>query len=169
MISLTCNRDLKDPRLYLVQRENPKAFQDSLYELSLFQEQRNDVVKKFMHQPIQSTLMSFSKVTNLFRDVLKPGDGSAAAAAASSSESTFYVNEASAKSIKEELAKKYQDNENELQDLMESMTNENIHLTNKDGYEMVTRVRNHLESALRPEKIPSHHLLCFRWNLVRCR
>ena len=159
---------MKDARLYLVLREDPKAFQDSLYELSLFQEQRNDVVKKFMHQPIQSTLMSFSKVTNLFRDVLKPGDGSGASATASNTESTFYVNDGSAnKSINAELSKKYQNNESELMDLMESMTNENIHLSNKDGYEMVTRVSGRL-IWIRLD-LTNLDRCDFRWNLVPCR
>ena len=56
---------MKDTRLWSVQRPDGEQFKQSLYELSLFNEQRNDVVNKFLNQPIQSTLLSFSKITNI--------------------------------------------------------------------------------------------------------
>ena len=67
-------KDTEDASLWCVPEQNSVAFQQSMYELNLFNEQREDVVKKFFNQPIQSTLLSFSKVTSIFKDALKPSD-----------------------------------------------------------------------------------------------
>ncbi len=45
------SRDVNDSRLFVVQKPNAKAFQQSLYELNLFNdEHRHDIVKKFLNQ-----------------------------------------------------------------------------------------------------------------------
>ena len=133
-----------------MQRPDGQAFQKSLYELSLFEEQHNDVVKKFLNQPLQSTLLGFSKVTNIFRDALKP------------SESNNLQSNNLIDSINNKMKKsKSRSNNNinnsnydtelfpngklnhegdDLNDLMDSMASDNIHSTNNEGYEMVTKV-----------------------------
>lgn len=82
-------RDANDSNLFIAQRQNGQQFQKSLYELNLFDEsQRNDVVKRFsLNEPINKTLLSFSRVTNRLRDVLNLNDGNSAIA---NSQSAFY-------------------------------------------------------------------------------
>jgi hypothetical protein len=147
-----------------VQRQNSEQFQQSLYELSLFTEQRNDVVKKFINEPIQSTLLGFSKVTNAIRDRLKPTDNNAlqsqaqAQAVTSTSEEKSSFNSklsshlsASASTLDKnafkhnvEMMRNISANtpsSDDMSELLDSMTTENIHMAmNTDGFEMVTRV-----------------------------
>jgi hypothetical protein len=80
-------RDIHDSNLFIAQRQNGQQFQKSLYELNLFDEQRSDVVKRFsLNEPINKTLLSFSRVTNRLRDVLNLNDNSEN----TNSQSTFY-------------------------------------------------------------------------------
>jgi len=130
-------KNIKDPRLWTVQKPNGQQFQQSLYELSLFNEQRNDVVKKFLNEPIQSTLLSFSKITNIVRDVLKPSE-------TNSSLSNFDSNLTSslAKSMNQKNRKKPEFNHegDDMNELLDSMNSENIHISINDGFELVTKV-----------------------------
>ncbi|CAF0712965.1 unnamed protein product [Brachionus calyciflorus] len=116
-------KDVTDPRLWYVQRQNSEQFKQSLYELSLFNEQRENVMKKFLNEPVQSTLLGFSKVTNILRDVIKPSE--------SASKSQFYVND-----FKLDIPNPGDD----MSDLMDSLVSDNIHSVPNDGYEMVTKV-----------------------------
>lgn len=116
-------RDVTDPRLWSVQPQNGEKFRQSLYELSLFNEQRENVMKKFLNEPVQSTLLGFSKVTNILRDVIKPTD--------SSSRSQFYTHDL--KMSPNEIS-------DDMSDLLDSLIDDNIHSTQNDGYEMVTKV-----------------------------
>lgn len=109
--------------MWSVQPQNGEKFRQSLYELSLFSEQRENVMKKFLNEPVQSTLLGFSKVTNILRDVIKPTE--------SSSKSQFYTHDFN-------LDK--QEQSDEISDLMDSLIDDNIHSTQNDGYEMVTKV-----------------------------
>lgn len=114
---------MADPRLWSVQPQNEEKFRQSLYELSLFNEQRENVMKKFLNEPVQSTLLGFSKVTNIIRDVIKPTE--------SSPKSQFYTYD---------YKPSAQDQSDEISDLMDSLIDDNIHSTQNDGYEMVTKV-----------------------------
>lgn len=125
-------KNANDPRLWFVQRPDGEQFKQSLYELSLFNEQRNDVVKKFLNEPLQSTLLSFSKITNIVRDVLKPSDTNPALAI-DSEESKVTKNT----NPKDKLSKRG-NSELEMSGLLESM--KNIHISINDGFEMVTKV-----------------------------
>ena len=123
-------------------RPNGQAFQQSLYELSLFKEQRDDVVKKFVNAPIQSTLLSFSKITNIVRDVLKPSDTNPALSTSTfdptlkpAKNSVFDPNENN-----HAHPNLFNHNGDDISELMDSMTSDNIHLSNNDGFEMVTKV-----------------------------
>lgn len=128
--------------MWSVMKPNGQAFQQSLYELSLFKEQRDDVVKKFVNAPIQSTLLSFSKITNIVRDVLKPSDTNTTL-----STSTF---DPTLKQTKPSLFESnehghahtnpFNHNGDDISELIDSMTSDNIHLSNNDGFEMVTKV-----------------------------
>ena len=147
-------RNPNDPRLWSVQMQNGEKFQQSLNELKLFNEQRDTVMKKFLNEPLQSTFLGLSRVTNMVRDVLRPNENMAAggqAPQAKFSPSSF-----------EQAMKKYgskgkedTDGENKpssstatnnrhhddlMADLMDSLTLDNIHSTINDGYEMVTKV-----------------------------
>lgn len=126
-------RDVADPRLWSVQRQNGEQFKQSLYELSLFNEQREHVMKKFLNEPIQSTLLSFSKVTNIFRDVLKPSESNHSVSSNSKSSQNLFES----KSHKNKADPLIQD---DMSELMDSLTSENIHSTPNDGYEMLTKV-----------------------------
>lgn len=136
------SKDAADSRLWSVMKPNGQAFQQSLYELSLFKEQRDDVVKKFVNAPIQSTLLSFSKITNIVRDVLKPSDTNTTL-----STSTF---DPTLKQTKPSLFESnehghahtnpFNHNGDDISELIDSMTSDNIHLSNNDGFEMVTKV-----------------------------
>lgn len=135
----------KDPRLWSVMRPNGQAFQQSLYELSLFNEQRNDVVKKFVNAPIQSTLLSFSKITNIVRDVLKPSDSANAALSTSQFDPTLKASKNVTNDLNDHINRKHSDLFNhhgdDMSELLDSMTSDNIHLSNNDGFEMVTKVK----------------------------
>lgn len=137
-------RDVKDPRLWSVQRQDGQAFQQSLYELSLFNEQRNDVMKKFLNEPIQSTLLGFSKVTNIFRDVLKPHDNhqNSNTALSHNSKHTDSMSRSNLKNekYKNDRENKFNQNGDDISNLMDSMSADNIHSSNNDGFEMVTKV-----------------------------
>ena len=149
MEQLFWNRDPTDSRLWSVQRPDGQAFQKSLYELSLFEEQHNDVVKKFLNQPIQSTLLGFSKVTNIFRDALKPSEPAA-------NQSSNLIDSINNKIKRNKSGSNLNHGNNfnnqlfptnksnlqndDLNDLMDSLPNDNIHSTNNEGYEMVTKV-----------------------------
>lgn len=142
-------KDPTDSRLWSVQRPDGQAFQKSLYELSLFEEQHNDVVKKFLNQPIQSTLLGFSKVTNIFRDALKPSEPAA-------NQSSNLIDSINNKIKRNKSGSNLNHGNNfnnqlfptnksnlqndDLNDLMDSLPNDNIHSTNNEGYEMVTKV-----------------------------
>lgn len=134
-------KNVKDPRLWSVQRPDGEQFKQSLYELSLFNEQRNDVVKKFLNEPIQSTLLSFSKITNIVRDVLKPSDVNPSI---SDSEFNASNNQPSknAAGKKNNRNKKAEFNHegDDMSELLDSMNSENIHISINDGFEMVTKV-----------------------------
>lgn len=133
-------RNAKDPRLWSVERPDGEQFKQSLYELSLFNEQRNDVVKKFLNEPLQSTLLSFSKITNIVRDVLKPSDTHPAItnaqlpASSNSNKSLFKL--AGNRNKKNEFNHEGDD----MSELLDSMNSENIHISINDGFEMVTKV-----------------------------
>ena len=161
-------RDSSDARLWSVQRPDGQAFQKSLYELSLFEEQQNDVVKKFLNQPLQSTFLGLSKVTNIFRDALKPNElvsGHAASSAAAlladsyvpdvraagknrrSNASNVGGSSNSAAHSRHATTHRHRhgggggdDRGDDLADMLDSMTSDNIHSTNNDGYEMVMKV-----------------------------
>jgi hypothetical protein len=118
-------------------RPNGQAFQQSLYELSLFKEQRDDVVKKFVNAPIQSTLLSFSKITNIVRDVLKPSDTNPALSTLTFDPTLKLTRNRIFDSNEHNHA---HPNGDDISELMDSMTSDNIHLSNNDGFEMVTKV-----------------------------
>ena len=129
---------MKDPRLWSVQRPDGEQFKQSLYELSLFNEQRNDVVNKFLNQPIQSTLLSFSKITNIVRDVLKPSDTNGSI---SQFENDFNrKNSPNKMGNKSAKGSKFTNEGDDLSELLDSMNSENIHISINDGFEMVTKV-----------------------------
>lgn len=130
----------KDPRLWSVMPPNGQAFQQSLYELSLFTEQRNDVVKKFVNAPIQSTLLSFSKLTNIVKDVLKPADNPHMSTSAQFDPKMFKSQEFPHHDMRKQ-SDLFNPNSDDMSELLDSMTSENIHLSNNDGFEMVTKVR----------------------------
>ena len=137
-----------------MQRQDGEAFQQSLYELSLFNEQRNDVMKKFLNEPIQSTLLGFSRVTNIFRDVLKPHEHTASANSSAahgfnnnpnSSPNGKHNNnggEMSRSALKNNGNKndKFNYNGDDISNLMDSMSADNIHSSNNDGFEVVMKV-----------------------------
>ncbi len=127
-------RDPKEPRLWVLQLQDEDAFKQSLYELSLFNEQRNDVVKSFLNEPIQSTFLSFSKVTNILRGALKPSDHQSSSSNAANLLDLDPKNNPLFNSVKAD------NQDDDFNDLMDSMSSENIHSTNNDGYEMVTKV-----------------------------
>jgi hypothetical protein len=126
-------------------RPNGQAFQQSLYELELFKEQRNDVVKRFTNAPIQSTLLGFSKITNIVRDVLKPSDTNSNLTTSQFDPhlKAFKRDDHTDHSEHHHKNNKHSDLFNhpeEDSELMDSMTSDNIHLSNNDGFEMVTKV-----------------------------
>lgn len=131
------SKDATDSRLWSVMRPNGQAFQQSLYELSLFKEQRDDVVKKFVNAPIQSTLLSFSKITNIVRDVLKPSDTNPALSTLTFDPTLKLTRNRIFDSNEHNHA---HPNGDDISELMDSMTSDNIHLSNNDGFEMVTKV-----------------------------
>ena len=92
---------------------------------------------KFLNEPIQSTLLSFSKITNIVRDVLKPSE-------TNSSLSNFDSNLTSslAKSMNQKNRKKPEFNHegDDMNELLDSMNSENIHISINDGFELVTKV-----------------------------
>lgn len=129
-------KNVKDPRLWSVQRPDGEQFKQSLYELSLFNEQRNDVVKKFLNEPLQSTLLSFSKITNIVRDVLKPSDTNP-----SICQSEFELNKSPGSRNRKNMKKAEFNHEgDDISELLDSMNSENIHISINDGFEMVTKV-----------------------------
>ncbi len=134
----------QDPRLWSVMRPNGQAFQQSLYELELFKEQRNDVVKRFTNAPIQSTLLGFSKITNIVRDVLKSDTNSNLTTSQFDPHlKAFKRDDHTDHSEHHHKNNKHSDLFNhpeEDSELMDSMTSDNIHLSNNDGFEMVTKV-----------------------------
>ena len=98
-------------------------------------------MKKFLNEPIQSTLLGFSKVTNIFRDVLKPSDANNSNQASVNLDS--YSNKSALfndKSQNNKNKNKFNYNGDDMSDLMDSMTADNIHSTNNDGFEMVMKV-----------------------------
>jgi hypothetical protein len=123
-----------------VQRQDGQAFQQSLYELSLFNEQRNDVMKKFLNEPIQSTLLGFSKVTNIFRDVLKPHENSNQPNSSNSKLTESMIRNNNKNDRHKNEINKFNANGDDISSLMDSMSADNIHSSNNDGFEMVTKV-----------------------------
>lgn len=122
-----------------------------MYELNLFSDQREDAVKKFLNQPIQSTLLSFSKVTSIFKDALKPSDSNSMTFSLSSlndahstpakSSANRHHHHHSHVSPNFNIPMNHASTEEEMSNgLMDSLTSENIHSTLNDGYEMVTKV-----------------------------
>lgn len=146
-------RNPHDPRLWSVQIQNGEKFEQSLYQLSLFNEQREHVMKKFLNEPIQSTLLGFSRVTNMVRDALNRDVVSSTSAGGYTQQQSS--NKFSPNSF-EEAMKSYGKNKEStaatsnpnisaggddiIADLMDSLTLDNIHSTVNDGYEMVTKV-----------------------------
>lgn len=134
-------KNAKDPRLWSVQRPDGEQFKQSLYELSLFNEQRNDVVKKFLNEPIQSTLLSFSKITNIVRDVLKPSDTNQTLSQSDGNipgSNEFGLRKNQSKSNIKSRA--FNNEGDDMSELLDSMNSENIHISINDGFEMVTKV-----------------------------
>jgi hypothetical protein len=133
-----------------VQIQNGEKFEQSLYELSLFNEQREHVMKKFLNEPLQSTLLGFSRVTNMVRDALRPNETAnrnslnTQSISASSSDSQNANAKLSPSNFDLAMKKFGRKNSNgggdDMSDLMDSLTLENIHSTINDGYEMVTKV-----------------------------
>ena len=123
-----------------MQRQDGQAFQQSLYELSLFNEQRNDVMKKFLNEPLQSTLLGFSKVTNIFRDVLKPHENSNQSIASNSKLTESMIRNNNKNERHKNEINKFNANGDDISSLMDSMSADNIHSSNNDGFEMVTKV-----------------------------
>ncbi len=119
-------RDPHDSRLFVIQKPDEKAYQQSLYQLSLFEEQKTDF-KKFFQQPINTTLLGFSKVTNMFLDAVNYQD-SAGSSPATPSKSLIN------KSYKSEIS------DDGISNLLDSISPDNIHTTNNEGFEVVTRV-----------------------------
>jgi hypothetical protein len=118
--------------LWSVERQNSERFKQSLYELSLFNEQREHVMKKFLNEPLQSTLLGFSRVTNMVRDALRQGENQQNTAASNSNEFDFTLKKAPRSASNNPT--------DDMSDLMDSLTADNIHSTINDGYEMVTKV-----------------------------
>ncbi len=138
-------KNQKDPRLWSVQRPDGEQFKQSLYELSLFNEQRNDVVKKFLNEPLQSTFLSFSKITNIVRDVLKPSDTSSSIRSQAEMEAGSGENGSLLFQNKNRAGgggKRFEFNHegDDMSELLDSMNSENIHISINDGFEMVTKV-----------------------------
>jgi hypothetical protein len=121
----------------------------------LFTEQRNDVVKKFINEPIQSTLLGFSKVTNAIRDVLKPTENAPSQVTAPQNEAKSFNSKLSShisgsasvldkNALKRNVEMRSANGNvpsDDISELLDSMTAENIHMAmNTDGFEMVTRV-----------------------------
>jgi hypothetical protein len=130
----------------LVQKPNGQAFQQSLYELSLFNEQRNDVVKKFLNEPIQSTLLSFSKITNIVRDVLKPSETNSSLSQFDSNLTPSSSSSSQCKQVNQRNKKKPEFNHegDDMSELLDSMNSDNIHISINDGFELVTKVNTQL-------------------------
>ena len=127
--------------MWSVQRPDGEQFKQSLYELSLFNEQRNDVVKKFLNEPIQSTLLSFSKITNIVRDVLKPSDTNQTLSQSDGNipgSNEFGLRKNQSKSNIKSRA--FNNEGDDMSELLDSMNSENIHISINDGFEMVTKV-----------------------------
>ncbi|XP_057673464.1 TBC1 domain family member 17 [Corythoichthys intestinalis] len=61
-----------DGRLFLAYPQNPGALSQSVDKLHLFDDGGSDLVSRFIHDPYATTLGGFSKVTNFFRDALRP-------------------------------------------------------------------------------------------------
>lgn len=134
-------RNAADPRLWTVERHNGERFKQSLYELSLFNEQREHVTKKFLNEPLQSTLLGFSKVTNMFRDALRMHDGAAGAANNQTAKNMPVSNSDFETSLRKmNRSDSAHLGADDMSDLMDSLTADNIHSTINDGYEMVTKV-----------------------------
>ncbi len=138
-------KNQKDPRLWSVQRPDGEQFKQSLYELSLFNEQRNDVVKKFLNEPLQSTFLSFSKITNIVRDVLKPSETNSSIKSnmdldggEGDNSSSLFQNRNKYNASGKKL--EFNHEGDEVSELLDSMNSENIHISINDGFEMVTKV-----------------------------
>lgn len=99
-------------------------------------------MKKFLNEPIQSTLLGFSKVTNIFRDVLKPSEANNNNNNQNSVNLDSFGNKSllNDKALNSKNKNKFNYNGDDMSDLMDSMTADNIHSTNNDGFEMVTKV-----------------------------
>ncbi|XP_061701261.1 TBC1 domain family member 17 isoform X2 [Syngnathoides biaculeatus] len=63
-----------DGRLFLAYPQVPGALSPSLDKLHLFDDAGADLVSRFIHDPYATTFGGFSKVTNFFRDALRPPD-----------------------------------------------------------------------------------------------
>lgn len=97
------------------------------------------MVKKFLNEPIQSTLLSFSKITNIVRDVLKPSDTNQTVSqeGSFSKQSELKKNQRRG-SIKNRAT--FNNEGDDMSELLDSMNSENIHISINDGFEMVTKV-----------------------------
>ncbi|XP_061557216.1 TBC1 domain family member 17 [Phycodurus eques] len=67
-----------DGRLFLAYPQDPDALYQSFDKLHLFDDAGADLVSRFIHDPYATTFGGFSKVTNFFRDALRPPDSPAA-------------------------------------------------------------------------------------------
>lgn len=130
-------RDLNDSRLFLVQKPNENAFKQSIYELNLFQENRNDVMKKFFNQPINTTLLGFSKVTSFLIDTINSNQNTAGSTITSVTNCNYIGANGSNQSSS---TSNYNSVDDGIAKLLDSITADNIHTTNNDGFELVTRV-----------------------------
>ncbi|KAM9784449.1 TBC1 domain family member 17 [Syngnathus typhle] len=61
-----------DGRLFLAYPQDPGALSQSFDKLHLFDDGGADLVSRFIHDPYATTFGGFSKVTNFFRDALRP-------------------------------------------------------------------------------------------------
>ena len=94
----------------------------------MFDEHKSDI-KRFFQQPIDSTLLGFSKVTNMFLGAV----GSSATTAVNEDELT--------KSLISSRKSQLQENtEESISTMLDSLNTDNIHTTNNEGFEVVTRV-----------------------------
>jgi hypothetical protein len=93
--------------------------------LNLSETPKNDF-KKFFQQPFDTTLLGFSKVTNMLRG------------AVSQQPVALICDDPLTKSI---INKDHKEQNSEgIGNLLDSLTSDNIHTTNNEGFEVVTRV-----------------------------
>ncbi len=140
-------KDPEDASLWHVPQQNSQAFQQSMYELNLFNEQREDVMKKFLNQPLQSTWLGLSKVTSILKDKIDgPTQFLSKHQHQQQQQNSRLSSSSTMNSIRQQLQNQSThektDEEEMSTNLMDSLTSqtENIHSTLDDGYEMLTKV-----------------------------